>query len=100
MTQELETFTVTKQNKKQMKKWTQIEEINAGDVVLRSNGLLAPPSEIVIMSLEVAITYAVMKWRWNADTNLYYTSDFRKSTNMIDYGSWHDLTTQQWGLVK
>lgn len=83
-----------------MKKWTQIEEINAGDVVLRSNGLLAPPSEIVIMSLEVSNTYAIMTWRWNADTNSYYSTDFRKSTNMIDYGSWHDLTSQQWDLTK
>lgn len=100
MTQESETLAVTKQSGEQMRRWTQIEEINVGDVVLRSNGLLAPPSEIVILSLHVAVTYAVMTWRWNADTNHYYSTDFRKSTNMIDYGSWHDLTTQQWSLVK
>lgn len=83
-----------------MKKWTQIEEINTGDVVLRSIGLLAPPAEIVIISLELSNNYATMNWRWNTDTNYYYSTDFRKSTNMIDYGSWHDLTSQQWDLVK
>lgn len=83
-----------------MKKWTQIEEINAGDVVLRGNVLLAKPSEIVIMSLKVSDTYAIMTWRWKTDTNSYYSTDFRKSTNMVDCGSWHDLTSQQWDLVK
>lgn len=83
-----------------MKKWTQIEEINTGDVVLRSNGLKAKPSEIKILSIEINGTYAIMTWKWNLATDIYYSTDFRKSTNHIDYGSWHDLTSQQWSLNK
>lgn len=81
-----------------MKKWTQIEEINAGDVVLRSNGLKAKSSEIEILSIYVSGSYAIMTWKWNLAKDFYYSTDFRKSTNMIDYGSWHDLTSQQWEL--
>ena len=82
-----------------MKKWTQIEEINAGDVVLRSNGSKSKPSEIEVLSIKVSNTYAIMTWKWKLSKDSYYSTDFRKSTNMIDYGSWHDLTTQQWELV-
>ena len=81
-----------------MKKWTQIEEINAGDVVLRSNGLKAKPFEIEVLSIKVSGTYAIMTWKWKSSKDSYYSTDFRKSTNMIDYGSWHDLTSQQWEL--
>jgi len=81
-----------------MKKWTQIEEINAGDVVLRSNGLLAKPSEIEVLSIKVRGTYALMTWKWKGSANSYYSTDFRKSTNIADYGFWHDLTSQQWEL--
>jgi hypothetical protein len=81
-----------------MKKWTQIEEINAGDIVLRSNGLLAKPSEIEVLSIRVSGTMAWMTWKWKSATDSYYSTDFRKSTNLIDFGSWHDLTSQQWSL--
>jgi hypothetical protein len=81
-----------------MKKWTQIEEINSGDVVLRSNGLKAKPSEIEVLSIEVNSTYALMTWKWKNSTKHYYSTDFRKSTNIADYGFWHDLTSQQWEL--
>lgn len=81
-----------------MKKWTQIEEINAGDVVLRSNGLKAKPSEIEVLSIKVSGTMAYMTWKWKGSVNSYYSTDFRKSTNIADYGFWHDLTSQQWDL--
>lgn len=81
-----------------MKKWTQIEEINAGDVVLRSNGLKSNSSEIDVLSIRVSGNMAYMTWKWKNATNNYYSSDFRKSTNIADYGFWHDLTSQQWKL--
>lgn len=81
-----------------MKKWTQIEEIESGDIVLRSNGLKAKPSEIEVLSIEKSDTYSVMTWKWKSATDSYYSTNFRKSTNFIDYGSWHDLTSQQWKL--
>ena len=81
-----------------MKHWTQIEELNAGDAALRSNGLKARPSEIKIISIKVIGTYAIMTWKWNSATDHYYSTDFRKSTAFVDYGSWHDLTSQQWKL--
>ena len=81
-----------------MKKWTEIEKINIGDVVLRSNGLKAKPSEIEVLSIKVFETYAIMTWKWRLSKDTYYSTDFRKSTNMADYGSWHDLTSQQWNL--
>jgi hypothetical protein len=81
-----------------MKKWTQIEEINAGDVVLRSNGLKAKPTEIEVLSIRVSGNMAYMTWRWKNANSSYYSTDFRKSTNIADYGSWHDLTSQQWEL--
>jgi len=82
-----------------MKKWTQIEEINAGDVVLRGNGLKAKPSEIEVLSIKVSGTIAQMTWKWKGAANSYYSTDFRKSTHIADYGFWHDLTTQQWDLI-
>jgi len=81
-----------------MKKWTQIEEINAGDVVLRSNGGLAKPSEIEVLSIRVNGTMAWMTWKWKKATDSYYSTSFRMSTNDIDYGFWHDLTSQCWDL--
>ena len=81
-----------------MKKWTQIEEINAGDVVLRSNGLKAKASEIEVLSIKINGTMAWMTWKWKGVTSHYYSTDFRKSTNVADYGFWHDLTSQQWEL--
>jgi len=81
-----------------MKKWTQIEEINAGDVVLRDNGGLAKPSEIEVLSIRVDGTMAWMTWKWPKAKNSYYSTSFRMSTNLIDYGFWHDLTSNQWEL--
>jgi len=81
-----------------MKNWTQIEELNAGDIALRSNGLKARPSEIKVLSIKVMGNYANMTWKWNSVTDHYYSTDFRKSTALIDFGSWCDLTSQQWKL--
>ena len=81
-----------------MKKWTQIEEINAGDVVLRSNGLIAKASEIEVLSIKINGTMAWMTWKWKGATDNYYSTSFRKSSNFADYGFWHDLTSQQWQL--
>lgn len=89
---------INNKNNKIMKKWTQIEEINAGDVVLRSNGLIAPPSEIEVLSIRVQGTMAWMTWKWTKATDSYYSTSFRMSTNDIDYGFWHDLTSQLWEL--
>ena len=76
-----------------MKKWTQIEQINAGDIVQH------PYGEIEVLSIRVINTIAYMTWK-QPKANHYYSSDFRKSTNFIDYGFWHNLTSQQWKLEK
>jgi len=80
-----------------MKKWTQIEEINAGDIVFRSNGI-AKPSEIEVLSIQVNGSYARMTWKWKNSNNSYYSTNFRKLDNLADYGFWYDLTSQQWEL--
>jgi hypothetical protein len=77
-----------------MKKWTQIEQINSGDIVQHYYG------EIEVLSIRVNNTMAYMTWKWKNAKNHYYSSDFRKSTNFIDYGFWHNLTSQQWKLEK
>ena len=79
-----------------MKKWTQIEEINAGDVVLRRNGLKAKPSEIEVLSIKINGTMAYMTWKFKLAKDSYFSTNFRKSTNVMDLGMWHDLTSQQW----
>ncbi len=81
-----------------MNKWTQIEEISAGDIVLRRNGLKSKPSEIKVLSIRINGDMAYMTWQWKSASGTYFSTDFRKSTNFIDYGSWHNLTSQQWDL--
>lgn len=81
-----------------MKKWNEIEGIKAGDIVLRPNGLYAKPSQIEVLSIRISGTMAYMTWRWSKDSVNYFSTDFRKSINLIDYGLWHDLTTQMWSL--
>lgn len=82
-----------------MKTWTQIDEIQPGDFVLRSNGLKAKPSQVKVLSLKNMGTYARMTWTWSDSSDHYYSTDFRKSTGIADYGLWHDLTTQQWAAI-
>jgi len=77
-----------------MKQWTQIEEIHAGDVVLRGK------SEIEVLSIRVYNDYALMTWKRKNATNSCFLTDFCKSTNIADYGLWHSLTSQQWKLKK
>ena len=81
-----------------MKKWTDIESIKAGDIVLRSLGLLAKPSKIEVLSIEISGTMAWMTWKWHNNTSSYYATSFRKSTNLIDYGFWHDVISNQYDL--
>ena len=81
-----------------MEKWNQIEAIKVGDIVRKGNGLNCPDSELEVLSIKVDKTYAIMTWKWLNSSTSYYSTDFRKSENMIDYGFWHDLTSQQYSL--
>lgn len=79
-----------------MKRINDIENIVPGEYVLRSSGLKSKMSQIYIISVRIVETMAWVSWSWSKDSDNYFSTDFRKSENIADFGMWHDLTTQNW----
>lgn len=69
-----------------------MKSVKAGEIV---NGKF---KNIYIRSIRVNGNIAFVNWSFSENSDSYFSTDYRKSENIADYGIWHDLTTQQWNV--